>query len=1009
MHKGYLFCGSVCAFLGVLGIIFAVGAGEWFVLSVARQTIRGMTVSSFDKMRDGFESCSAYEKDYDYPFASSKRKWKESDFEDDDEKAMCVSRSRTHYYVYHLTNEQQVLGGATPIVEQRGPWVFKSESRGYTLERSEDGESTSGTSRSWRLLDEAATKKLCPKCATDKLCVAWDYSKASSTKWPTSCTKGTRAGDATYNAITHPNPGYIGLLNLLELIPGADERFIVYLFGSQTITQLFGPGGNAVQYTNAYKGGAANFFSGNCSTTGYSLSSMTNFQSAGMVYPVELSCFLLLPNQNIGASAADIPRTLTYKDDLDTWNPDKQKQILWFINGANMTNGNPPIKTAAKYAGLPMGWTGLRWTALSQAYAGLKAQIPYSTAAAYGTVRPNGGTTPTFNQICNGGLQTALETLGDLEAKAAFDPLSGKQVMTCAELETLVSYTHYIAEKFAMDGKVRYPSCDQGRLTKNGNCESSCKAYKGCKETPRPSDDKSDKLGWLNCSTSNCESFKPCYFNQQNFYGGANGSNPLADQASLGAYTKKGGLFFTLEAQSIFNGYTDSIIVLLEDMLGIDAGSSSRSNGIVWQKNTPYQDEDTFHDDACWEHSAFVDVLKEEGPRKEGGDINDCDKTDAERVTAYNASAQGKDDKHLKPCRYKAKSYYSSDYSLKKAGADKLLQVRSVGGNEKVKGLKNRKNPFGQYMMAQADTWGEEVKVEGYRSNVLPALLAESNDGPDGKMFYELQDKDKSADDVLKMMSDANKENENLFQEQYKMWTGPLERTTTVEFEKMVTLSGEKEDTKLNARRFSPKWFTRFTAKSTSSDLIGGANKNPKCLVNLKKRDQVDLYVGNKNFHGCDVDSTTDKFTRYDGNVSSSDIVLLKAKIVNENNKEIETTGKDKLYLDVEPVTGMAVHGNIASGVYLKVGGNTPVYSPKVKEALIPYFSTVTTTSATKEEVDRLYQSINLVPYMLDLLPKILYSVGCVFAVLGGLMIFMGLCKSSAGSKGKSGLELSKI
>ena len=107
-------------------------------------------------------------------------------------------------------------------------------------------------------------------------------------------------------------------------------------------------------------GTAFTAFSGNCSDG--SLSELDAFKSAGMVYPVELSCFLLQPNHwsKIGASAAAIPRTLTYKDDLDTWNPDKQKQIFWFINGANMTNGNKPIKTAAKYAGLPMGWTGLR-------------------------------------------------------------------------------------------------------------------------------------------------------------------------------------------------------------------------------------------------------------------------------------------------------------------------------------------------------------------------------------------------------------------------------------------------------------------------------------------------------------------------------------------------------------------------------------------------------------------------------------------------------------------------
>ena len=147
-------------------------------------------------------------------------------------------------------------------------------------------------------------------------------------------------------------------------------------------------------------------------------------------------------------------------------------------------------------------------------------------------------------------------------------------------------------------------------------------------------------------------------------------------------------MFITLEAQSIFNGYTDTIRVLLEDVAGIDSGAPSRSTGIVNQANTPYQGKDVYHDEACWENSAFVDSLLEEGPRVTGkatggGDAPD----DAQREKDYSASAQTRADKHLKPCHYKAKWYYHSTYSLP-AAEYKLLQVASVGGKDKVKGLK---------------------------------------------------------------------------------------------------------------------------------------------------------------------------------------------------------------------------------------------------------------------------------------------------------------------------------
>ena len=322
--------------------------------------------------------------------------------------------------------------------------------------------------------------------------------------------------------------------------------------------------------------------------------------------------------------------------------------------------------------------------------------------------------------------------------------------MKCLELETLVSYTYYITEKYAAELNIWNPSCNDARLSKNNECMAKCKAYKGCKETPKAS---GDKLGWLNCSQS-CSNFKPCYFNKPGWAISnypTSMENPVADHAP----GRKGGLFITLEAQSIFNGYTDTIRVLLEDVAGIDSGAPSRSTGIVNQANTPYQGKDVYHDEACWENSAFVDSLLEEGPRVTGKATEACDAPDdAQREKDYSASAQTRADKHLKPCHYKAKWYYHSTYSLP-AAEYKLLQVASVGGKDKVKGLKNRSNPFGQYMMSSADTWGEEVQVEGYSSNVLPALMGQGNEY-EQKIYFELQDGGVSESEAEKIMENAN-------------------------------------------------------------------------------------------------------------------------------------------------------------------------------------------------------------------------------------------------------------
>ena len=117
------------------------------------------------------------------------------------------------------------------------------------------------------------------------------------------------------------------------------------------------------------------------------------------------------------------------------------------------------------------------------------------------------------------------------------------------------------------------------------------------------------------------------------------------------------------------------------------------------------------------------------------------------------------------------------------------------------------------------------------------------------------------------------------------------------------------------------------------------------------------------------------------GNVSSK--ILYQATIVDSNGKAIESTDVDALSLDIEPVTGKAIGGNIASGVYLKVGGNSPLYGPNVKPTIIPYFSVTSTQKASGEEIDMLWNAMAMIGQLLDQLPILLYAAGGIFFVIG--------------------------
>ena len=240
MGKGLVGCGGCCLFLGVVLVVFAAGAGEWFVKTAARTLLKKTLMPGFAAMKDNAAECAAYKDAWSYDkFTDGKRRFDQKDFKD------CIGASK-HYYLYHVTNPDAVETGTAPIVEKRGPWVFKTEFRNYAMSHNEKDDSVSSISSSWQLIDDEETKKLCPKCATDKLCASWPNT-ATKDETPTECTKGTinhTSSNAEYNTITHANQGYLGLMNALDVytpVGGVDEKFLQHKLGSATMGLLVGP------------------------------------------------------------------------------------------------------------------------------------------------------------------------------------------------------------------------------------------------------------------------------------------------------------------------------------------------------------------------------------------------------------------------------------------------------------------------------------------------------------------------------------------------------------------------------------------------------------------------------------------------------------------------------------------------------------------------------------------------------------------------------------------------
>jgi hypothetical protein len=577
--------------------------------------------------------------------------------------------------------------------------------------------------------------------------------------------------------------------------------------------------------------------------------------------------------------------------------------------------------------------------------------------------------------------------------------------ITCNELQTLNAYTYYITEKMFWGPKILDARCTDEQLDQNGACEAGCKTYSGCEPTPTTdvTSPGTKALNVLNCSETlgkKCEAYKTCFFPPKD---GSSKTNPLADRSNPSApyYKARGGLWLTLEAQSIFSGWSDPLLGYLE---GAGFGvPSSRVGGIISDSNTPYQKAGVPHRDSCFERDTFVETTLEEGVRADG-EYHTCgDPGDVQRGLNFVQDDPARSNKHKKPCHWK-KTIYQTDVYTGKAG-DKMFQVAAYQGKTKVVGKKNREDPFATWLETDASLWGEDVPVEGYGgTSFVPAML-QNKEGE--KIHYEMQSMTES--EMEKYMTEARKENPDLFPETYKVWAGTLGRPLDLSYSGLKEAEGDKST--LLLRRFTAEKLTRFTKnkmsatltwfpasetaaagsymtyaerEAASSDNFQGPEQNPSCLINTKKKTDLNVYFGHADFYGCPTQLTEG------GTVQ-------KAQIKKDGKLVTPSGDTDQSYLEVEPVTGKTLKEQNVMGNYVMTRRG-PMLTPQMKPAVLPYFATYTKTEFTKEQIDMVGGPLKLIGDSIPLLEGILWSFGVINCLIGALLIINGLCKKGDGS-----------
>jgi hypothetical protein len=737
-------------------------------------------------------------------------------------------------------------------------------------------------------------------------------------------------------------------------------------------------------------------------TAGSSLSAYP-YNTLGVVVEPELSCFLKKADtaEARGYPAKQIGAPLT-STELAAWGQAKTARLYRFVTGAKQSDGTKPDPKANPYSAEDYTTIQNAWTALSKGYDGhlpltsKLSQIPDNIvlnqgnltkvftdlglpqSQATGLATSTMGKIPTLyhgktkDQICNLALLSALQTVNQTASAETF----GANPMSCKELQTLNAWTYYITDQFVMQGRVFNPTCSDAELALNDKCDSICKAYRGCKPTLYTSDTSGATANnVLDCSTT-CPSFKKCFFQ------GKNKDNTFADRIKTGIYSR-GGQFVTQESQSYLGyGWSDPLLALLEAS-GLSS-ISSRIPGMVYQSNTPYQEKDVWHDSSCFEYTRFEETLLEEAVRSDNK-YHNCDApTDIKRGEIYVASrTSGAEDKSKKPCHYKKTMYSKEVYTGQAENVEDMFKVYSDEGFTKALGSKDRRDPFKTWFKTDAERWGEDVPVKGFASAKIPPLMKLNKEAKDEKVHFELQVD--AAGDVTKAdkaMEALRNDNPKMFADSIDIWISALFRPLTFNFEKTHNMEGDKTKG-LIVRKFTPAPWTRFTKNklkegktwsamsydermAVSSDNFAGPEKNPSCLVNLKKNNALNTYYGSADFYGCGNGTLTPGGT------------VLKSTIKEKTSgglKPVKPSSDDQSSFSIEPVTGVALQGATVTGVY-SMSRPGPMYTPNMKPAVIPYYSTYQVRGATPKQIDSLANTFNSIPGLIALFAWIFAALG---------------------------------
>jgi hypothetical protein len=270
------------------------------------------------------------------------------------------------------------------------------------------------------------------------------------------------------------------------------------------------------------------------------------------------------------------------------------------------------------------------------------------------------------------------------------------------------------------------------------------------------------------------------------------------------------------------------------------------------------------------------------------------------------------------------------------------------------------------------------------------------------KIHYEMQSMTES--EMEKYMTEARKENPDLFPETYKVWAGALGRPLEFSYSGLKEVEGDKS--KLLLRRFTAEKLTRFTknkmsatltwfpasetAKNTtymtyaereavSSDNFQGSEQNPSCMINTKKKTDLNAYFGHADFYGCPTQLT-------EGGTVQKALIKKDGKVVTPSGDT------DQSYLEVEPVTGKTLMGQNVMGIYAMTRPG-PMLTPEMKAAVLPYFAAYTKTEATTEQIDMVGGPLKLIGDSITLLGAILWSCGVIFCLIGALLVLNGLRK----------------